>query len=318
MKVRVLFHNNCFDGIASAAVFSCFYREKVNAHAEFSYAGLMHKAGRLFEDHLFDGDENAIVDFKYSSSEKLVWWFDHHESAFLTPEDEAHFRRDTSGKKFLDPDFKSCTNFIADVTSRRFGFDTERLAELIRWADTIDGAQYADAAAAIDLQEPAMKLLLVIEAGRNSQLPERLIRDLQQTSLSRIVTEPYIAEPLETLREWHFKCIDVIRETAHHARGVVHFDISGRGMEGYNKFIPYFLYPESTYSVGVSLSATRSKVSVGSNPWSPRPRHHNLAKISERYGGGGHAAVAAISFAPEQIDLARRTAAEIVAELQHD
>ena len=55
-----------------------------------------------FDLDLLDGDENAIVDFKYAASEKLTWWFDHHESAFLTPEDEAHFQDDNSGKKFLD------------------------------------------------------------------------------------------------------------------------------------------------------------------------------------------------------------------------
>ena len=29
---------------------------------------MAHKASQLFDDSLFDGDENAIVDFKYSSN----------------------------------------------------------------------------------------------------------------------------------------------------------------------------------------------------------------------------------------------------------
>ena len=62
---------------------------------------MTHKASQPFEDGMFDGDENAIVDFKYSSSPKLTWWFDHHQSAFLTPEDAQHFREDHSGKKVL-------------------------------------------------------------------------------------------------------------------------------------------------------------------------------------------------------------------------
>jgi hypothetical protein len=52
--------------------------------AEFAFPGMAHKPSQLFEDSLFDGDENAIVDFKYSSNPKLTWWFDHHQSAFLT------------------------------------------------------------------------------------------------------------------------------------------------------------------------------------------------------------------------------------------
>jgi hypothetical protein len=46
---------------------------------------------RLFDESEFTGDENAIVDFKYSSSPKITWWFDHHLSAFLTPEDQQNF-----------------------------------------------------------------------------------------------------------------------------------------------------------------------------------------------------------------------------------
>jgi nanoRNase/pAp phosphatase (c-di-AMP/oligoRNAs hydrolase) len=42
----------------------------------------------------------------------------------------------------------------------------------------------------------------------------------------------------------------------------------------------------------------------------------NLAKICERYGGGGHARVGAISFPPNDFDVARRAAQDIVAELR--
>jgi len=38
--------------------------------------------------------------------------------------------------------------------------------------------------------------------------------------------------------------------------------------------------------------------------------------VCERYGGGGHARVGAISFSPDHADKARAAAAEIVAELR--
>ena len=103
MKMKVYYHDNCFDGLASAAVFSNFYRYGIRQNAEFEYEGLAHRAGQLFIDVRFDGDENAIVDFKYSSDPRLTWWFDHHQSAFLNEEDAEHFRRDTSGRKLYDP-----------------------------------------------------------------------------------------------------------------------------------------------------------------------------------------------------------------------
>jgi nanoRNase/pAp phosphatase (c-di-AMP/oligoRNAs hydrolase) len=68
----------------------------------------------------------------------------------------------------------------------------------------------------------------------------------------------------------------------------------------------------------LSRSSFRNKVSVGTNPWTKKPASElaNLAAICERYGGGGHARVGAISFAPEELEKARRVAAEIVEELK--
>src|SRR6266567_309486 len=112
MRIRIFYHDHCFDGAASAAYFSRFMEGAFHPGAEFVYSGLAHRASQLFDDSLFDCDENAIVDFKYSSNPKLTWWFDHHQSAFLTPRDAEHFRLDRSGRKLYDPSFKSCTLVI--------------------------------------------------------------------------------------------------------------------------------------------------------------------------------------------------------------
>jgi len=100
------------------------------------------------------------------------------------------------------------------------------------------------------------------------------------------------------------------------ADSTIFFDVTDLELEGYNKFVPYYLHPSSVYSVGLSKSTFRVKVSVGSNPWAPKPPLVNLAKVCERYGGGGHARVGAISFDVSQQEAARKAAAEIVAELR--
>jgi hypothetical protein len=79
------------------------------------------------------------------------------------------------------------------------------------------------------------------------------------------------------------------------------------GVDGYNKFIPYYFHPETTYNVALTQSEFRTKISVGSNPWSPRPRTHNIAEICERYGGGGHAVVGAVSLKREQLKIDGQT-----------
>ncbi len=72
MKLRILYHGNCFDGVSSAAIFTKFYRSTINASAEVSYTPTMHRAGNAFDREQFDGDENAIVDFKYCPDERLT------------------------------------------------------------------------------------------------------------------------------------------------------------------------------------------------------------------------------------------------------
>lgn len=318
MKVRICFHDKCFDGAASASVFTRFYRECINPKAEFLLTGMTHQAKHPFAEDIFDGDENAIVDFKYSPSPKLTWWFDHHQSAFLHPEDAAHFKADRSGKKFYDPEYKSCTKFLATVAAEKFGFDSAPLADLIHWGDVIDGAQYPTPESAVCLTEPAPQLTLVIEAAPVADMSAQLIPYLTAMPLAEIVRLPLVAKQLGPLLERHKRTMEVMRKRAVAQDGVIFFDVSEDDLEGYNKFIPYYLHPSAVYSVGVSASPTRAKVSVGTNPWNQPEMsdEKNLASLCEKYGGGGHARVAAISLEPHDIERARQVAAEIAATLR--
>jgi hypothetical protein len=318
MRLRLLFHDHCFDGVASAAVFTRFYLARVRKDADIGYAGLLHRPGSLFDEEMFDGDENAIVDFKYSPSDRLTWWFDHHQSAFLTPADEAHFRADRTGQKFWDPESKSCTEFIARVAKDDFGFEDERLAPLIKWAHTIDGAFYESPAQVVELREPALQLMQVIENVEDEQFVEWLIRSLTDRSLDEVALSDEVQSRFLPIRARHLETLEAVRRKIAYARGVVNFDLIDEGFEGFNKFIPYYLHPETTYSVALTRTIYRTKISVGSNPWSPRPRNVNIATICEGYGGGGHAVVGAVSFAPDEVERARAAAREIVAEMQSD
>ena len=317
MKLRVLYHGHCFDGVASAATFTRFYKERINPTAEVNYTGLLHRPGNLFDLEMFDSDENAIVDFKYAASEKLTWWFDHHQSAFLTPEDEAHFRADTSGRKFLDASRKSCTEFIADVAQSRFGFDATPIRSLVHWAHVIDGALYESPAQCVELKEPALQLMQVIEADPDDLFIEQIIRDLTVHSLEAVATSAEVQRRFRPILAQHLETLEAVRRKATCANAVVQFDLVDEGYEGFNKFIPYYLFPETTYSVALTRGAQRTKISVGSNPWAPKPRTHNIAKICERYGGGGHAVVGAVSLKPEEVEEARQAVREIVAELSN-
>ena len=323
MRVRVFYHDKCFDGACSASLFTRFHRECIDAGATYEYHGLVHRASALFDEREFTGDQNAIVDFKYSSSPRITWWFDHHQSAFLTPQDHQHFlacQQDPvcGARKFFDPAYTSCTSFLAHIASTRYGFNTAPVADLIHWADIVDGARYESPESAVEMAAPAMKLTLIIESNQDPEFIPRLIPLLTSMPLAEILNQSFVAPLLPPLLERHQEALELIRSRAEERNGTIFFDITDHPLEGFNKFIPYYLYPNAVYSIGLSKSSFRTKVAVGSNPWTKvdPATMVNLAQICERYGGGGHARVGAISFPPDQEEKARAAAAEIVAELR--
>jgi len=315
--LQICYHDHCFDGVSSAATFLRFYREKVKPGiTDVGLKGMAHRAGQLFGEDAFAGDENAVVDFRFSADPRLTWWFDHHQSAFETKADELAFKADRSGRKFWDPAAKSCTRFIARTVQAKFGWDPSPLRELIDWAEVIDGALFPDPQMAVSLTDPAMQLMLLIEATKDPGLCPRLIRELADRPLSAVLGEPWVTGPLEPLLARHREVVKLVTSRIRLDRGVATYDLADLGIDTVNKFIAYAADPSTLYTVSVSRGASRSKISLGSNPWKQERRRHNLAQIAERYGGGGHPAVAAISFAPDKLEEARAAAATIADELR--
>ena len=163
---------------------------------------------------------------------------------------------------------------------------------------------------------------MVLRSVRSSSVPKSIVLPSNET-VSRSSAEDSCllfavcgAAVLPPLLERHQRSIDILRKRSEEKDGTVFFDITDLDLEGYNKFIPYYLFPDSIYNVGLSKSSFRVKVSVGSNPWSKREPTVNLAKVCERYGGGGHARVGAISFDVNQSAAAHKAALEIVEELR--
>src|SRR5947208_3242052 len=206
MRLRVLYHGHCFDGVASAATFTRFYQERVHPGSDIQYGGLLHRPGNLFDEAVIEGEPD---------------------------------------ERFI----------------------------------------------------------------------ERIIRDLTRKSLAEVATSAEVGARFQPILKLHRETLEAIRRKAIYDKDVVQFDLVDEGYEGFNKFIPYYLFPDATYTVALTRAPQRTKISVGSNPWAPRPRRHNIATICERYGGGGHAGVGAISLAPDEVDQARKAMGEIVEEL---
>lgn len=331
MHVRVLYHDNCFDGAASAALFTEFYRLCLDASAEFSYVGMTHGPGDVLASAFTTPAavrsptqsspghrelEHACVDFRYSPDARLDWWFDHHQSAFVTPDDAAYFARQHNPRHFYDPAAQSCCKFLAQRCAEVYGFDTTPYGELIAWADLIDGAKFTSPAQAVECKEPALRLMMWVESNRDPELKLRFIRDLRRYSLTEIAEKEYVRTGIAPLLRQSELVLSLLRERAQYTSGVVTYDVADQKLTSVSKFAPYYLHPDAHYVVGVSLLPGRAKISVGSNPWQSGRRTANIATICGRYGGGGHPAVGAVSLASEELPRLREIAAEIAAELR--
>src|SRR5512146_2218413 len=239
MQLKVLYHGNCFDGCASAALFARYFVEREGGRLDaVRFVPLHHGPGDVFPRDAFDADVNACVDFRFSPSPALHWWFDHHASAFPSPADRAAFERDASGQKFWDPTAPSCTGFAARVLAERFGWR----------ADDLAAARFPSAAMAVRLEEPALRIMTLLEATKDPSIPTRIIEAMQHRPLAEIAREPWVAGPLGPILERHRGAIDVVRRRAEIRDGVVTVDLADTGIEGANKFISYDLFPDARYT----------------------------------------------------------------------
>lgn len=303
MRVHVLHHAACFDGAASAALFTAFYRACVDRRAEFRYVPKVHRPGDPFDDEDFDADDVAVVDFRYTMDPRLGWFFDHHQSAFQRPGEREHFLARAGLRRFHDASQVSCTGYIASVGAAAFGFDVSPHRELLYWAEVIDAAGFPDPRMPVELDQPAMKLMTFVEHNRDPADVDRFIRDLLVVPLPALARRDYVQAVVEPALVLHRRDIELMRERCRVQAGVAMYDLSDQPPRAYNKFIGYYLHPDVRYLVGISTGLDgRIKLSAGYNPWlPPELREHDIAALCERFDGGGHPYVGGISFTPEDL-----------------
>jgi hypothetical protein len=317
MRVNVLHHGHCFDGIASAALFCAFLRPH-EPKARFVLVPKLHALGDPFEPADFAADVVACVDFRYTADPRLDWWFDHHLSAFQLPGQREHFEADESGRKFYDPAAPSCTGLVARVATERFGFDALPHAELLHWAELVDSAAFPDPTMPVLLQDPALRLMTFAEHNGDPACLSRFVDDLLQRPLAEVAATDYVQRALAPVLARHQADIELLRQRCRMRDGVVEYDLLDQPPRIYNKFIAYFHHPHARYVVGTSMGPDgKPKLTAGYNPWLPaQAREHGLAALCECFGGGGHPFVGGVSFGAAQEQPARAAQAFIVSVLR--
>ena len=320
-NVVVATHGHCFDGMCSAVMFTRLMRHlHPGEELAFTYRAQGYGPGSNGVDpSIFTGQENAVLDFRFSPSPRLTWYFDHHVSAFPSPADrvtyEERSQKGDSRTMFHDGAYGSCTKLIADVGKAEFGLDTSGQSELVRWADMIDTAGFPSAEMAVARSEPVLHLMTVVEHQGGDAFLQTMVPRLLEEPLEELARGQDIEAAFAPLAAQHESYVELVKKHATMKGDVIIVDLSSVVVDVAAKFVTYSLWPESAYSVVLSVSPSKCKISIGYNPWSPVPRRHNIAAICERHGGGGHPVVGAISLPADQAERARKLTNEIAEEL---
>ncbi len=317
MKLVVATHGHCFDGLASAVVFTRLYQHLRGAAAELRYRACGYGAQQLRADaSVLTGDDNAILDYRFFPAERLGWYFDHHRTAFASEADRDQFEAWRGARGFhFQPSYSSCTKLIADVAQQDHGLDLSELTELIQLADTVDAARFTSAAAATNRDTAVMQLVGVTEHYGDDRFLARLVPALLQQPLHVVAASPFIQQRWAPLAAKHERFVARVRSTARAMGRVVYVDLTGQLLETVGKFVTYALYPESLYSVVVGRLPGGVRISVGFNPWHGAALDRDISAICARHGGGGHPFVGGISFPPHELEHAQAVGLEIAREL---
>ena len=314
--LKIFFHDACFDGTTSAALFSAFYRDIVDATVDIRPIGMVHRDGNPFEGVPLDADDHACVDFRFCADPKMHWWFDHHPTAFQPPSLRDVYEHEHQPTWFFDPSSASCAGLIARSLQAKYGWKPpEYLSDAVQWADKIDAAQFKTAEEAISLRLPPQRLAAWLAHGRSTADTARYVEWLSRGSLAEVADRAEMRPQLAAVEAERARELDDVKTLGAWNGNVIVFDRMDDVGARSPGFLGYVLFPTCTYAVTATRTPSNIKITAGVNPWNPLPRTHDVGELCARLGGGGHAVVGGVTLRGDELERARLTVAELVREL---
>jgi hypothetical protein len=280
---------------------------------------MVHRDGDPFDGVPLDADDHACVDFRFCADPKMRWWFDHHPTAFQPPVLRSVFETRHEPTQFFDPRAPSCAGLIARALAQGWDWTPPaHLVEAVRWADTIDAAQFPSAQDAVSLGNPAQRLAAWLAHGRSEVDTARYVGWLSRSSLAEVAERPEVAPALATVEAERAQELEAVAHLGVWHGDVIVFDRTpdlGARSPG---FLGYLLYPRCLYAVSATRTKQSIKISVGVNPWTTAKRRHDIGELCARFGGGGHAVVGGVTLGGDEMARARTTLDALIAALQGD
>ena len=192
-RVKVLFHDNCFDGAASASLFSRFYKKRDRPDGASSSS----PARRTAPATSTATAASTATSTRSSTSATRRTRASTGGSITTSRRSRRPPTRRTSARIRARTSSSIRRRAVHQVPApsscaEKFGWDWSAYDELVHWADIIDGAQFESPQAAVELAEPALQLMTWVENNQDPALKRRFIEELTTRPLAEIAAESYV------------------------------------------------------------------------------------------------------------------------------
>jgi len=306
--ITIHYHRD-FDGMVSAAALAHVLREMKGERVEWRSVNYDQ---RRDWPNFQRGHRFAIVDFHFHP--KAEYWFDHHPTTFLTPEDEAAYA--PSENWLLDTSSPSCPPIILGHAEKHWGYEiSERFQEMIHWSNVIDAAQFESVDEALFGDDPALRISRCLAVAPTPDWQDKLVRDMIELRLEEVAMRPDVEKAWQRAARNRDKALDDFPGTVLNVEdGVMLYDASSKKIRR-ERFAPFFHDPAIHFACGVIPTRGGFHVTCGVNPWNSPPIDTvHIGEIMQGYGGGGHKPVGGVN--PGDKNRAHEIAEEVVKKIR--
>jgi hypothetical protein len=309
-------HFPCFDGLISGVLAFKFLEAQGWSFTRIEPLNYNVRPTWL-QSHL--PPRTAVVDFLFHPDAKF--WADHHVTTFLTEQARGQFEEIQSknahdpGWFFYDSHQGSCAMLLWQKLGLAFGPETQRLQEMVTWADKIDSASYESVQEAILGDAPALQINASLFLGNSQEYCSLLLGALKEKTLVQVAELPHVHSRYEQVRDQMRRGLDLFANAGGLEAGqIVVFDIRTSPDSVVSRYTPFYFFPEARYSIGATRDEQGARITAMRNPWRAFPSVP-LGTLFEQHGGGGHERVGAVVLenrdAPEVTRILRELLQEI-------
>ncbi|NQU49912.1 MAG: hypothetical protein HQ519_14765 [Planctomycetes bacterium] len=281
-----IYYHRDFDGLAAGALLAEAL-EASGREKDVKWAGVNFDRTLHWNDFSL-GERFAVVDFHFHR--RADYWFDHHPTTFLTPEDEKLFA--ASDTHAFDPDSPSCPPIILAHAREHWNWDPgNRFDELVHWSNMIDSAAFPSAKVALFGRDPALQVMRALTTAPNFHFHDRILHLMRTESLIEVADDNDVQRCYQRACSNRDHALEAFPDTMlERTMTAMIADLRSKKIRR-ERFSPFYLYPELFYAVTMLPTRAGVHITVASNPWNRPTDPVHLGELMKKYGGGGHIGV---------------------------